>query len=92
MVARRVGLLKEVHQEWAVITEPSRTCSLVRWTHIHDLPQGCEGAALALGRGRCRPTTRPNTNTKAGDKRGDVTGTSHFMRTFNGSVGQGGKP
>ena len=25
-------------------------------------------------------------------KAGDVTGTSHFMRTFNGSVGQGGKP
>jgi hypothetical protein len=26
-----VGLLKEVYQEWAVITEPSRTCNLFRF-------------------------------------------------------------
>ena len=26
-----MGLLKEVYQEWAVIAEPSRTCSLLRF-------------------------------------------------------------
>jgi hypothetical protein len=29
---------------------------------------------------------------KAGDKAGDVTGTSHFMRKFKGSIQKGGKP
>jgi hypothetical protein len=29
--------------------------------------------------------------TKAGDKAGNVTGTSHFLQTFNGSVGQRGQ-
>ena len=73
-----------------------------------DMPngkQGCEGPRGLAFRARCIAClcfgswSLPSDNQawqhrhkKRVTKAGDVTGTSHFMRTFNGSVGQGGKP
>ena len=41
--------------------------------------------ASALGRGRL-PSDNQEHSTKAVAKSGDVMGTSHFMRKFNGSI------
>ena len=77
----------------------TRYCASCQAKPEHCLPetqgrQGCEGAlGLSVGSWSLPSDNQAPTQTSKGvTKAGNVTGTSHFTRTFNGSVGQGGKP